>query len=108
MKDVVVVGDPFSGSIRIGSSIVEINGTWISSPQTSSTANGKSIIVEGSIGEYNCPSCGVPERIIAKSSSRLEGINGMKVHRVGDPIEVESHENISVVSTKGQSNVTSE
>ena len=107
MADVVVLGDPFAGEIKVGSKKYNIQGTWVSTPQSVATANGKLIVVEGAIGEYNCPACNnAKEQVQALSSSNLKGVQGLKIHRVGDSVKVLSHENVSVVSTKGQSNVT--
>lgn len=110
MADVVCLGDPFSGSINISSvGVVSISGTWVSTPQSSSQANGSGIVVEGAIGEYVCPYHGITEQVEALSDSNQGGIGGLKTHRVGDSVTclAGGHTNISVVSTEGQSNTTS-
>lgn len=107
MKEVVVVGDSFSGEIKIGGKVYAISGTWTDAGQSNVTANGKGVIIEGSKGTYICPVDGAPETVTALSSSTLQGINGKKLHLKGDSVIVDSHENISVVTTSGQSNVTS-
>lgn len=108
MEKVVVVGDTFAGQIQIGDKIYSISGTWTETKQGLVTANGKGVIVEGDIGEYICPVDGVQEQVIAKATSRLDGVNEIRLHRIGDLVDVVSHTNISVVSTSGQDNVISD